>query len=85
VRRVEVKGRKKGQPIRLTENEWRKAKNLKDTYWLYVVWEPLSSNYEIITIPDPANKLEFAVREIRTISHYEIPAEAIERTKNYER
>lgn len=83
VRRIEVKGRKKGQPIRLTENEWRKAKNLKDTYWLYVVWEPLGSNYEIITIPDPANKLEFAVREIRTISHYEISADAIERIKNY--
>jgi hypothetical protein len=25
VRRIEVKGRKKGQPIRLTTNEWYKA------------------------------------------------------------
>jgi hypothetical protein len=29
------------QPIRLTTNEWFKATQLGDTYWLYVVWDPL--------------------------------------------
>jgi len=81
VKRIEVKGRKKGQAIRLTENEWRKAKNLKNTYWLYVVWEPLTSDYAIVAIQDPADKLEFAAKEIKSISHYEISAEAIERIK----
>ena len=33
VRRIEVKGRKRGQPIRLTTNEWFKARQLGDTYW----------------------------------------------------
>ena len=32
VRRIEVKGRKRGQPIRLTTNEWFKARQLGDTY-----------------------------------------------------
>ncbi len=81
VRRIEVKGRKKGQNVRLTVNEWLKAKQLKDTYWLYVVWNPTEEDYEIITIPDPANKLEYAAKEIKTISHYEIDGKEIERFK----
>ena len=43
VRRIEVKGRKKGQPIRLTTNEWYKAQQLGDSFWLYVVWNPLEN------------------------------------------
>src|SRR5206468_9969685 len=31
VRRIEVKGRNKGQPIRLTTNEWYKAQQLSST------------------------------------------------------
>ena len=41
LRRIEVKGRKRGQTIRLTTNEWYKAVQLGDSYWLYVVWDPL--------------------------------------------
>jgi len=79
VRRIEVKGRRKGENIRLTINEWLKGKQLKDTYWLYVVWNPTDANYEIITIPDPANKLEYAAKEIRAISHYEINGKEIDK------
>jgi len=32
VRRIEVKGRQKGQPIRLTTNEWYKAQQLGDSF-----------------------------------------------------
>src|SRR5208283_6221481 len=46
IRRIEVKGRTRGQPIRLTTNEWYKAAQLGDSYWLYVVWNPLDN-------PDP--------------------------------
>jgi Domain of unknown function (DUF3883) len=46
IRRIEVKGRTKGHPIRLTTNKWYKAAQLGDSYWLYVVWNPLQS-------PDP--------------------------------
>jgi Protein NO VEIN, C-terminal len=43
IRRIEVKGRQRGQPIRLTTNEWYKATQLADSYWLYVVWNPLDN------------------------------------------
>jgi hypothetical protein len=34
IRRIEVKGRTRGQAIRLTTNEWYKATQLGDSYWL---------------------------------------------------
>lgn len=77
VRRIEVKGRQRGQPVRLTENEWRKAKQLGDTYWLYVVWDPTSVDYELVCIQNPAARLGPWVKEIFTLSHYEIPPEAL--------
>lgn len=52
---------------------------MKDTYWLYVVWNPTEPDYEIVTIQDPANKLEYATKEIKAISHYEIDGKEIER------
>lgn len=79
VRRIEVKGRKKGENIRLTVNEWLKAKQLRGSYWLYVVWNPTSPDYEIVTIPDPAHKLEYAAKEIKSISHYEIDGKEIQK------
>ncbi len=79
VRRIEVKGRRKGQNIRLTVNEWLKGKQLRDTYWLYVVWNPTEKDHKIKTIQDPVNKLEYAAKEIRAISHYEIDGKEIER------
>jgi len=78
VRRIEVKGRRRGQPIRLTVNEWLKARQLGPTYWLYVVWNPTEPNAELVTIQDPAHRLGAYAREVRTISYYEIPAEVIE-------
>ena len=39
IRRIEVKGRTRGYSIRLTTNEWYKATQLGDSYWLYVVWD----------------------------------------------
>ncbi len=80
IRRIEVKGRKKGEAIRLTENEWRKARQLRDSYWLYVVWEPQVSPAVPVLVQNPGEALSNYVREIRQISHYEIPAEAIKKS-----
>jgi len=79
VRRIEVKGRRSGQPVRLTTNEWLKARQLRDTYWLYVVWDPKKTGASPLTLRDPAHKLEHAVREILATRFYEIPAEALEK------
>ena len=77
VKRVEVKGRLRGQPVRLTTNEWYKAQQLAETYWLYVVWDPLDDSPELVRIHNPAAKLDHAKREIVAARFYEIPAEAI--------
>jgi superfamily II DNA or RNA helicase len=77
VKRIEVKGRMRGQAIRLTTNEWYKAQQLAETYWLYVVWDPLGENPEIVRIQNPAVQLDHAKREIVAARFFEIPAEAI--------
>lgn len=78
VRRIEVKGRKKGQPIRLTTNEWYKATQLGNSYWLYVVWDPIENpGTEPMRIQNPAVKLDHVKREIVQARFYEIPAQAI--------
>ncbi|RLC12746.1 MAG: hypothetical protein DRH43_00775 [Deltaproteobacteria bacterium] len=77
VKRIEVKGRLRGQPVRLTINEWYKAQQLAETYWLYVVWDPLGDSPELVRIHDPAAKLDHAKREIVAARFYEIPAEAV--------
>jgi len=78
VKRIEVKGRMRGQPIRLTTNEWYKAQQLAETYWLYVVWDPLGPAPEVIRIQNPAVRLDHAKREIAVARFFEIPAEAVE-------
>ena len=77
VKRIEVKGRLRGQPVRLTVNEWYKAQQLAETYWLYVVWDPLGDSPELVRIHDPTAKLDHAKREIVAARFYEIPAEAV--------
>ena len=75
---IEVKGRKKSQPIRLTTNEWYKANQLGDSYRLYVVWDPLeNSDSEPIRIQNPTKKLDHVKKEIVTARFFEIPAYAI--------
>lgn len=79
VRRIEVKGRVRGEPVRLTMNEWLKSRQLADSYYLYVVWSPKELNAHPLIVRDPGHSLEHAAREVRAISGYEIVAEAIER------
>jgi len=78
VKRVEVKGRLRGQPVRLTTNEWYKAAQLAETYWLYVVWDPLGDSPELVRIHNPVAKLDHAKREIVAARFYEIPADAVQ-------
>jgi superfamily II DNA or RNA helicase len=79
IRRIEVKGRRRGQPIRLTTNEWYKATQLADSYWLYVVWNPLDNpEAEPMRIQNPAKHLDHAKREVIAARYYDIPADAIQ-------
>jgi len=77
VKRIEVKGRLRGQPVRLTTNEWYNAQQLGETYWLYVVWDPLGDSPELVKIQNPAAQLDHAKKEIVSSRFFEIPADAI--------
>jgi len=81
VKRIEAKGRVRGQPIRLTVNEWYKAQQLAETYWLYVVWDPLGSSPELVIVHNPAVKLDHAKKEILAARFFEIPAESLLRVQ----
>ena len=76
IRRIEVKGRTRGHSIRLTTNEWYKAAQLGDSYWLYVVWDPLNNpDPQPLRICNPVKHLDHAKREV--VRYFDIPAEAI--------
>jgi hypothetical protein len=77
VKRVEVKGRVRGQPVRLTVNEWYKAQQLAETFWLYVVWDPLGQSPELVTVHNPVARLDHAKREIVMARFFEIAAQAV--------
>ena len=80
VRRIEVKGRRRGQPVRLTTNEWYKAQQLGDTYWLYVVWDPLNDPDPVpLMVQNPATCLDYAKKEVVAARYYDLPADAVER------
>ena len=79
IRRIEAKGRTRGHPIRLTTNEWFKAAQLGDSFWLYVVCDPLGSpDPHPLIICNPVKHLDHAKREVIAARHYDIPAQAIE-------
>jgi superfamily II DNA or RNA helicase len=78
VRRIEIKGYTHGNPIQLEHSEWTKAQQLGETYWLYVVWNPLEADRRLVKIQNPYRVLEHVVKHREIIRRYEIPAEAID-------
>jgi hypothetical protein len=79
IRRIEVKGRTRGQPVRLTTNEWYKAQQLGESYWLYVVWDPLGKpDPEPLRVRNPAKHLDYAKKEVIAARVFDIPAMAVE-------
>ncbi len=56
---IEVKGRAAVGDVQLSENEYVKACNLGDRYWLYVVFECASPHPQLKRVQDPFHKLLF--------------------------
>ncbi len=54
---IEVKGRARVGEIEISENEWARACNLRDRYWLYVVYDCASPNPRLLRVQDPFAKL----------------------------
>ncbi len=60
----------------MTTNEWYKAAQLGDSYWLYVVWDPLyNPDPDPLKIRNPVKHLDHAKREV--VRYFDIPVEAI--------
>ncbi len=53
-RYIEVKARARTGAIRLTANEWKMARKLRDEYWLYIVTDAFSESPVLTRIQDPA-------------------------------
>ena len=79
LRRIEVKGRAQlNQKVSLTVNEWRKAQQLGDSYWLYVVWGCKTPSPQLLMIQNPAKKLMGDAKEIKQVTRYIIAADVLE-------
>jgi hypothetical protein len=71
-RAIEVKGRAGIGGIELTENEWARACNLRERYWLYVVYDCASSRPRLLRVQDPFGKLIVRARGGVVIDEREI-------------
>jgi hypothetical protein len=85
IRRIEVKGWANFHAgIALSTNEWRRAQQLGDTYWLYVVWGCKTAEPTLFRIQNPARVLAGSAKEYKEITRYLIPAGAIEQNAFWE-
>lgn len=62
-RAIEVKGRARSGNVEVSENEWAKACNLRDDYWLYVVFDCATPQPRLVRVQDPFAKLLMRSRE----------------------
>ncbi len=56
-RAIEVKGRAGTAAVEVSENEWAAACNLRDRYWLYVVFDCATPRPRLVKIRDPFSRL----------------------------
>ncbi len=54
---IEVKGRAIGGNINISENEWGRAFNVRDKYWLYVIYDCATAHPQLNRVRDPWGKL----------------------------
>ncbi len=67
-RDIEVKGRADTGGVELRENEWAKACNLRERYWLYVVFDCATPRPCLMRVRDPFAKLLVGERESRVFA-----------------
>ena len=63
-RAIEVKGRAGSGDVHVSENEWARACNLREDYWLYVVYDCATSRPRLVRVQDPFAKLLVRSREL---------------------
>jgi hypothetical protein len=56
-RAIEVKGRGETGDIEVSANEWAKACNMREKYWLYAVYDCATPNPRLVRVQDPFGRL----------------------------
>lgn len=56
-RAIEVKGRANTGNVEISANEWARAANLRDGYWLYVVYDCATPTPRLVRVKDPFGNL----------------------------
>lgn len=77
-RGIEVKGRVGVGEIELTENEWARACNLRDKYWLYAVFDCGGNQPRLFRVQDPFANLIAKARGSVVIGYGDIVRSATE-------
>ena len=75
-RAIEVKGRAGCGTVAMSDNEWAKACNLRDRYWLYVIFDCATPHPRLVRVRDPFDKLLARSRE--SVAYVISPSELIE-------
>ena len=63
-RAIEVKGRAGSGNVHVSDNEWGRACNLRESYWLYVVYDCATPRPRLVRVQDPFAKLLVRSREL---------------------
>jgi len=74
IRYIEVKARAREGAVRISANEWKKAKRFEDKYWLYII-TGAGREPKLRRINNPANK--FKIDEDIYATGYIIPSEKL--------
>jgi len=56
-RAIEVKGRAETGDIEVSANEWAKACNMRQGYWLYAVYDCATPRPRLVRVQDPFGSL----------------------------
>lgn len=56
-RSIEVKGRAGTGDIEVSANEWAKACNMRQSYWLYAVYDCATPSPRLVRVQDPFGNL----------------------------
>lgn len=85
VRRIEVKGRAAGKgEVHLSPNEWKQARRLRATFWLYVVWGCKTGEPRMKMIHDPWTRLQQQAKKVVEVKGYRVSHDALDQAEGEE-
>ena len=73
---IEVKGRAGTGSVEVSDNEWAKACNLREEYWLYVVYDCATPRPRLLRVQDPFTRLLVGSRKL--LAHTVPPSAVME-------